>query len=114
MKKIFLFSVLFLAIQTFAFADGFQDSQSNRTTIKEALEKNNNSYVTVQGNIIKRLSDDKYTFKDSTGTMTVEIDKDKWQGISASPKDKLELTGEIEREFNGIMLDVDSVRHILP
>ncbi|MBQ2645116.1 hypothetical protein IJG14_06065 [bacterium] len=25
-----------------------------------------NCYVTVQGNIIKRISDDKYTFKDST------------------------------------------------
>ena len=73
---------------------------------------NNNAYVAVQGNIVKRLSDDKYTFKDSTGTMTVEIDDDKWGGVSAGTQDKLELVGEVEKKYNTTELDVDTVRKL--
>ena len=114
MKKLLLALFILFTFSTFAFGEGFQDTQNTCTSVKDALKMNNNSYVKIQGNIVKRISDDKYTFKDSTGTMTVEIDKDKWQGKSVNQKDKLELSGEIEREFNGIMLDVDSIRHILP
>ena len=76
------------------------------------LKMSNNSYVSVQGNIIKRISDDKYSFKDSTGTITVEIDDDKWGGVNANTQDKLELIGEVEKKYNSVELDVDSVRKL--
>lgn len=115
MKK-FLSILMLIGVSTsvvFAGHGGFKDSVSpKKSTVSEILKMNNNSYVSVQGNIVKRISDDKYTFKDSTGTITVEIDDDKWGGVNAGTQDKLELVGEVEKKYNTAELDVDSVRKL--
>lgn len=115
MKKL-LSAMLLLGVSAsivFAAHGGFKDSATvKKANIAEVLKMNNNAYVAVQGNIVKRLSDDKYTFKDSTGTMTVEIDDDKWGGVSAGTQDKLELVGEVEKKYNTTELDVDTVRKL--
>ena len=115
MKK--LLSILMVvgvsASIAFAAHGGFKDSVAPRkSTIAEVLKMNNNSYVSIQGNIVKRLSDDKYSFKDSSGTITVEIDDDKWGGVTAGTQDRLELIGEVEKKYNTTELDVDSVRKL--
>ena len=112
-----LLSILMLVVVSsiiaFAAHGGFKDSVAPRkSTIAEVLKMNNNSYVSIQGNIVKRLSDDKYSFKDSSGTITVEIDDDKWGGVTAGTQDKLELIGEVEKKYNTTELDVDSVRKL--
>lgn len=115
MKKV-LSILMLLAVSAsivFAAQGGFKDSAATKkATVSEILKMNNNAYVAVQGNIVKRLSDDKYSFKDSTGTITVEIDDDKWGGVTAGTQDKLELVGEVEKKYNTIELDVDSVRKL--
>jgi len=115
MKKIL--SVLMLvgisASIVFAAQGGFKDSVSpKKATVSEILKMSNDSYVAVQGNIVKRISDDKYSFKDSTGTITVEIDDDKWGGVNATTQDKLELVGEVEKKYNSTELDVNTVRKL--
>ncbi len=113
MKKILVLSMLFAISAGTAMAnmnEGFKDNSTTKATVAEALKMNDDSYVTVKGNITKKLSEDRYMFKDSTGTMTVEIDNDRWSGISAYTKDILELSGEIEKKNNYTRLDVDSVR----
>lgn len=114
MKKFIALFVLIVIPACSAFADGFGGFKDNnvakKTTVTEALKMNDDSYVTVKGNIVKKISDDRYMFKDSTGSMTVEIDNDRWAGISADTKDILELTGEIEKKNNYTRLDVDSIR----
>ena len=115
MKK-FLSILMLVGISTsivFAANGGFKDSVNpKKATVSEILKMNNNSYVSVQGNIVKRISDDKFSFKDSTGTITVEIDDDKWGGVNAGTQDKLELIGEVEKKYNSTELDVDSVRKL--
>ena len=91
----------------------FKDGGARKTTISKALKMNDNSYVTIQGNILKRISDDKYLFKDATGTITVEIDDEKRMGQAVNTKDTLELTGEIEKKINSIILEVDSVTKVI-
>ena len=81
-------------------------------TVKEAKEMKDDSWVTVRGTIEKRLSDDDYLFRDETGTLSVEIDDKTWQGQSVSPKDKVELQGEIDKAFNDAQLEVKQVRKI--
>ena len=113
MKKLCLILSLVFVTSSFVIAAnhvGFQDGTANKVTVVEALKMNDDSYVTIQGNIVKRISDDKYMFKDSTGTLTVEIDSEKWAGQSVNVHDKLELSGEIEKKFNSTILDVDTLK----
>ena len=115
MKK-FLSVLMIIGVSTsiaFAAHGGFKDSVNpKKSTVSEIQKMNNNSYVSVQGNIVKRISDDKYSFKDATGTITVEIDDDKWGGVNAGTQDKIELVGEVEKKYNSVELDVDSVRKL--
>ena len=127
MKKIFvLLSVMALAAGVL-FAQGFEDSTdaygqgqgfvddgsySEVLPIKNVLKMRDDATVTIRGKIVKRLSEDKYLFKDSTGQIIVEIDYENWCGVTASPKDTLELSGEVDRDFNKIKVEVFSVKKI--
>ena len=72
----------------------------------------NNTNVVIEGNIDKKLSDDKYTFKDNTGSIIAEIDKEAWGVINSNTKEKIKLLGEIEQENNTTIIDVDKVKQI--
>jgi len=111
MKKIFLLALLAIFSILGVFAAGFNGSTVGYS-VAEALKRPDDSYITVKGNIIKRISSDKYLFKDATGTMTVEIDNEKWGNLDISETDILELSGEIEKKFNSTHLDVDTVKKI--
>ncbi len=112
MKKLcVLISLLF--VSSTLLAAGFQDNSGTKvSTIAQALKMRDESFVTIQGSIVKRISSDKYLFKDATGTMTVEIDDEEWAGQDVNSKNKLELQGEIDKDFMSTKLDVDSVRII--
>ena len=112
MKKAFLFLSSLILTTAIVHAAGFI-GKIPATTAAEAVKLPDDSYVTIRGNILKKLSSDKYTFKDSSGTITVEIDSDKWGNIEANEKDILELSGEIERKPNSVYLDVDTVKKVI-
>lgn len=80
------------------------------TTAADAANLADDTAVKLQGVILKSLGDEKYEFKDETGTLVVEIDNEDWGGVKATPETRVELRGEIDREFNKIEVDVDSVR----
>ena len=82
------------------------------SSISEALKMKNNTNVVIEGNIDKKLSDDKYTFKDNTGSIIAEIDKEAWGVINSNTKEKIKLLGEIEQENNTTIIDVDKVKPI--
>ena len=116
MKKLLLTLLLLASAGSFTMANptgGFQDTnRASVSTIQQALKMPDNSFVTIKGNIIKRLSNDEYMFKDSTGSMTIEIDEDKWQGQVINSKDVIEISGEIEKKYNSTKLDVDSITKV--
>ena len=116
MKKLSAILLMLLFGTGFSIANstygGFYDKEANNINISDALRMKDNSHVTIKGNIVKRLTNDTYLFKDSTGTITVEIDNEKWMGVTAGKQDTLELSGEIERNLTSIKLDVDKVKKL--
>lgn len=90
---------------------GFKGPQ-NVVTVKEAKALKDDSWVTVRGNIVKRLSDDNYLFQDPTGTLSVEIEEEDWKGQNVAPGDKVELQGELDKALNDAQLEVKQVRKI--
>jgi len=77
--------------------------------VQKALLLTDDSPVRLKGNIIQSLGGNKYQFKDDTGTITVEIDSKRWQGQHISPKDDIEIMGEIDREGNRVEVDVKRI-----
>jgi uncharacterized protein (TIGR00156 family) len=66
--------------------------------------------VVLKGNIVRYLGKDKYRFSDSTGEINVEIDSDKWLGQNVTPEVVVEIRGEIDKDWNSVEVDVDSLK----
>ncbi len=72
------------------------------------------TWVTLRGNITERVSDDLYIFKDSSGTINVDIDHKRWNGQTISPKDLVEIQGEVDKDWNSVEVDVKQIRKVNP
>ena len=94
-------------------AGGFEGPSANQPaaiTVQEALNLNDEAKVVLQGNIINSLGDEKYTFKDATGEIVIEIDDEDWRGVKATPENTVEITGEVDKDANEpTTIDVDIV-----
>lgn len=61
------------------------------------------------GVIVHSNGDEMYTFRDQTGEISVEIDHDKWWGLSATPNTVVVIEGEVDVEIWGRYIDVNRI-----
>lgn len=106
--------VLGLAVAGNSFAQqagGFQGPgvKLEQMTVTQALELQDDSQVILVGQIEKSLGNEKYTFKDASGSVTVEIDDDDWKGLSVKPEDTIIIKGEVDKGMFKTEIDVDTV-----
>lgn len=118
MKKIIAVSALSLVLgmsaSAFAMQQGAQGGftgpmQSAATTVAEAQKLSDDATVILVGKIEKNLGGEKYLFSDATGSVTIEIDNEDWNGVSVNEKDTVEIRGEVDKGFRSFEIDVDSV-----
>lgn len=118
-----LISTPVLAVQGGGFVDpnaptsvvqkgGFSGPNGTMVTVKQAQDMKDDAWVTMRGNIEKRIGDEDYLFRDATGTMTVEIDHKRWEGQTVGPKDNVELQGKLDKDFNSLEMDVKQIRKL--
>ncbi|HLT90197.1 MAG TPA: NirD/YgiW/YdeI family stress tolerance protein [Woeseiaceae bacterium] len=86
------------------------DARQAPVTAAEAMNLPDDASVRLVGYIVRSLGDERYEFKDDSGTLIVEIDDDDWGGLEVRPEDRVELAGEIDREGQSVEIDVDTVR----
>ncbi|MDR0305610.1 MAG: YgiW/YdeI family stress tolerance OB fold protein [Chitinispirillales bacterium] len=91
---------------------GFTGPSAGAVTVAEAKELVDDTPVILAGAITRSLGNERYTFADNTGTITVEIESKVWGGISISEKDKVEISGEIDRERGKLEIEVKSIRKL--
>ncbi|MBP5615606.1 MAG: NirD/YgiW/YdeI family stress tolerance protein [Alphaproteobacteria bacterium] len=110
--------ILGLTLAASAFAGGYakhkgglkQDmSQMPVSTVKAAQNMPDETMVMMQGNITKRVKKDKYMFNDNTGEIMVEIDGYAWNGQDVAPTDMVTIVGEIDKDGNMTIVEVDEV-----
>ena len=119
MKKILAVSALALtvAFSGAAFAKqnlggGFTGPAASNlnVTAAEASKLSDDTPVILTGKIEQSLGDEKYMFRDASGTIIVEIDNDDWRGVTVGPNDTVELQGEVDTDmFQPNKVDVDTV-----
>ena len=71
------------------------------TTVAQALQAADNASCVLTGNIVEKITgkSDKYVFKDSTGSVIVEIDNKIFAGRDVGPAHKVRLQGEVDKEL---------------
>ena len=115
--KVVHFSAALLAVASSAQAQsgGFIGAESSPVvTAIAAADRPNESNVRLVGYLIEKLGSEKYLFRDDSGTIVVEIDDDDWRGVEASAETRVEIAGEVDREWRvlqrEIEIDVDSIK----
>lgn len=95
-------------------AGGFQGPNGSVTTVESAKSLRDDTWVTLRDNIVERISDDLYVFKDASGTINVDIDHKRWNGVTVTPKDTVEIQGEVDKDWNSVEIDVKQIRKVNP
>ena len=80
----------------FGFGFGFT-GPSQTVTVAQANSFADKTPVIVSGNIVQAIGADRYTFRDSSGEITLRIGPKEWQnfGFNISPSDTIEISGEV-------------------
>ena len=83
------------------------------TTVKHALTAKDNTPVKLHGQVVKSLGDEKYQFRDKTGSITIDVDDELWQGRPISPNTNVTLIGEVDIDYKPLKrveIEVDQVQ----
>ncbi len=78
-------------------------------TAADANEAKDDTPVELTGHLVKSLGDEKYLFRDSSGEVEVEIEDALWRDIEVSSDTTVTLRGEVDDEWQGIEIEIDSV-----
>lgn len=100
--------------QTTVQKGGFVGPNGSVTTVENAKSLRDDTWVTLRGKIVERISDDLYQFQDASGTVNVDIDHKRWNGVTVTPKDTVEIQGEVDKDWNSVEIDVKQISKVAP
>jgi len=110
MKKIFtIFTLVSALILAYSANAQFEAPAQAVITIEQAKGMPDDTLVVLEGNIEQQMGDEKYLFKDNSGTVVIEIDDDEWNGVKVNPNDVVVITGTIDKDFMEFEIDVDNI-----
>ena len=82
-------------------------------TINEARNSPNDSWAVLTGNIVNSLPKaNDYTFRDSSGEITIDIGKKEWRGLTVGESDRVEISGEVKIQKGQASIKVRAIRKI--
>lgn len=97
--RLFLASLvlLLMAVPAYAGFDG-PNSTASVTKASQVASAADNAGCILEGTIVEKVtgSTDKYTFKDASGQVLVEIDDHVFAGRTVTPSSKVKLTGKVD------------------
>ena len=109
MKRTALALMVLPLLSTAAFATGYTGPGATPqvTTVAAALETADDTHVVLEGQIVKRLQDELYEFKDASGTINVEIDDEHWPAQAISETAVVKISGEVDHDLTSREIDVE-------
>lgn len=100
--------------QTSTQKGGFIGPSGSVTTVENAKSLRDDTWVALRGKIVQRISDDLYKFQDASGTVNVDIDHKRWNGLTVTPQDTVEIQGEVDKDWNSVEIDVKQITKVTP
>ena len=91
---------------------GFTGPGLTISTIEQVKNMRDDSIVALRGRIEQRINHDHYMFRDETGTIKIEIDDRRWQGLQVGPDDTVEIHGELDKDWLEIEIEVKRISKI--
>lgn len=74
--------------------------QGGITQAAQVKDAKDDAPVKLEGTLVERLHKDKYTFRDASGTVVVDIDRKDFRGQTVTPETKIRIYGEVDAKWN--------------
>lgn len=100
-----LMVLCFMVVSLTASAQKKRPTPQRKIYTAKEVEKNatrldrTDQLVTIKGYLVKQLDDDKFLFRDATGTLHVEIDDDDFWDFDFNPKTEFIIVGEVDHDL---------------
>lgn len=87
-------------------------AQGQMTTVDDVKKRGRDDQrVTLTGNVVKKVGWEKYVFRDASGEIRIEIDDDVMPAEPFDDKTRVEIIGEVEKDFmRSVEIDVKAIR----
>lgn len=94
--------------QGHVYSGGFNGPGSMNINCAADVEKAyDDALAVLEGNIVEQVGKDRYIFKDASGTVLVKIKGRHFQGMSVTPKTRVRISGEVDKDtFERTKIDV--------
>lgn len=112
MKKRIVFLMLATVMASPVCAGFQQTNPSAVTQIDKVLKMPDDAFVTIEGNIIKQVGNEKYLVQSGKSTIVVEIEDELLMNITVTPKNRVRISGEVDRDFKSIELEASKIEII--
>jgi len=87
------------AVSTCLMADFLPNAASNISTVAQANNANDGTFVTLTGKITEQIGRESYLFTDSTGQTSVVISRKVWRGVDVTPQTTVTIRGKVNKNF---------------
>lgn len=99
-----------LAAFVMAVVAGCTSTPTSSVSVADAQAAPDGTYIVIDARISQKLSDERFLVRDITGEITADIDEDIMGEVQVSPDATLRLYGEISRDSNESVLEVERVQ----
>lgn len=86
--------------------------QQNAVTAVQVKDASDDSWVTLEGKLVKHLGGENYLLRDASGEVEVEIDGDVWRGQAVGPNDTIRLYGEVDHSWNRVEVEAKRLEKV--
>ncbi len=95
--------------------DGYRGMEDGRImTIEQAKTMHDGATISLRGNVIKHEGDDRYLFRDKTGTIAAIIPAAVFDGQDIKPDKLVSINGSLDSKMTPPLVRVDKVRKQAP
>lgn len=91
---------------------GFNGPMPGLSSVAQAKTLRDDAWVVLEGNIVKQVGHELYEFRDSSGTVYVDIDDKYWVGQAATSNSKVRIEGEVDKDWASVEIDVKNIQVI--
>lgn len=79
---------------------------SKDVAVEDVRSMADDERVTLEGYVVGQLRGEHYLFRDASGEIDVEIDKEVWRNIEADQDTRFRLSGEVDHDKGSVSIDV--------
>lgn len=88
--------------------DGYRGVEDGRImTVEQAKTMHDGATVSLRGNLLKRQGDDRYQFRDKSGTITVIIPVAAFNEQHVEPNNLVNINGSLDRKMTPPVVRID-------